>query len=252
MSAVSPGTARERLHSYFMRGLLPDIVQAWEAYELLRSIGENGKAIDAAPGVGNFFRAVDRVLLNQYILSVARMFDPPQKKYEIRSIPSSLEFLERHTAQLPITERPSMLRRLQQAGMDVEPLAQLDDERTTQAVISFLREQMPTTTGATPLAEALRAIRTRRDKAVAHNEAADRSIFPEVRWSEARELVEFAERYLAAIGFGYLSLALSSHEGSFFLRSDAGRAAHSLRILLVKAGVIQDARISRWLDYRTP
>ena len=67
MSTVSPSTARERLHSYFMRGLPPDIVQAWDAHQLIQSIGKNGEAIDAA-GFGHLFHALDRVLLNQYIL----------------------------------------------------------------------------------------------------------------------------------------------------------------------------------------
>ena len=68
----------------------------------------------------------------------------------------------------------------------------------------------------------------RRDKTVAHNEVTDKTLFPNVTWKQAEQLGVFAEGFLAAIGFEYLSLGLSDHQGEFFLRKDAPCTSHAL------------------------
>jgi hypothetical protein len=102
-----------------MEGLLGDIVQAREAYALLRMLGLHSDEI-LTPPFAHFFAALDRVLLNQYMLSIARMFDRA-KGYEIRSIPAALDLLVSHQAEFPVRERRGLLHRISHIPFEREP-----------------------------------------------------------------------------------------------------------------------------------
>src|SRR5438045_2834570 len=103
--------AAARLYAYITEGLLGDIVMARESYSLLRKMGEHSSTL-LATTYGNFFDALDRALLNNYILAIARMFDESSNRYEIRSIPTALGLMRREAKEFPILERYSLEVRL--------------------------------------------------------------------------------------------------------------------------------------------
>jgi hypothetical protein len=231
---LSPSAAR--LHEYFREGLLGDVVQARESYGVLRMLGKYSDAL-LKPPFGQFFHFMDRITLNQYILSLARMYDQ-SKQFEIRSIPAALGLLEANAGDFPIRERVALERRLQRVGLVLDFDATPDAEITSKA-IAYFRSQLPTVapTDTRALSGALRAVRARRDKAVAHSEVTDKRLFPDVTWKDAESLILFAEGFLSAIGFGYLSLALDD-DGDFFLNRDAARTPLAFEKLLKKAGLV--------------
>lgn len=230
--------AWDRLHGYFMAGLLGDIVQAREAYALLRVLGEHSDAVLKLP-FGHFFGALHRILLNQYMLSVARMFDRP-KGFEIRSIPAAFDLFVSHAKEFPIRERKGLLERIGHIPFDSDPRT-LSDEELTRGLVSFYDKHMPRPNprAADELSRSLHAVKMRRDKAVAHNEVTDQTLYPEVTWKQGNDLIAFAEDFLGCLGFGYLSMILSDQEGSFWLSSDAERASRALEKLLRHAGLVK-------------
>jgi hypothetical protein len=235
---------RTRLAAYLNQGLLPDLVRAYEALGLLRAFGEYSEVLREGSRV-LLFESLQRALYEQYVLAVAKMFDRP-RGYELRSIPQALDLIRSNATVLRIEQRPNLLLRLERAGMDISAIGGLSDPQITEALVAFFDARLPTpdSHAADPLCRYLDAVKVRRDKMVAHNEHVSSDVAPNLRWSEAEELVRFAEQFLSAVSFGYTSLVIDSgSDQQTFLRTDAERAAHQLRILLWKAGLIPDPRL---------
>jgi hypothetical protein len=235
--------AAQRLHAYIMDGLLSDIVVARESYGLLRKLGEHSAALLAST-YGHFFDALDRSLLNNYLLAIARMYDRPSKQFEVRSVPSALAFIRQNAEYFPVLERHALEARLAHAGMTPGEFAALSDDQLTLAVLEYFERKVPRggDEAATDLSRALHAVQARRNKRVAHSEYTPSELFPKVTWAEAEALVRFAEDAISSISFGYLRLALSTDDGTFMLEGDAGRAPRALERMLRAAGVLADSR----------
>lgn len=229
----------QRLHDYIMTGLLGDVVQAREAYAILRMMGKNSDEIVAST-YGPFFAALDRSMLSTYLLSIARLFDPPSKKYEIKSIPSALRYIAANKESLPIQQRVPLVTRLTNAGCPPSDLRYLDDAALLDYVERHFRQRMPSTakSATDSMSIALKAVRARRNKRLAHSEHTEEELFPTLTWADAETLVRFAEEVLDCVAFGLLSLALASDDGYFMLGGDAQRASLAMRRLLVAADII--------------
>lgn len=239
MNEIPRTQAAQRLYTYIMEGLLGDIIVARESYELLQTLGQNSDALMASSYVP-FFDAIDRACLNNYLLAIARMYDEPSPRYEIRSIPNAIRFIELNELEFPVLERPALVKRLTNAGLDPQTADGLSDVELTRLVISHFRRLLPRSEGdaGDELSLALDAVRARRDKRVAHSEHTDDYAFPPVMWSQAESLVRFAETFLDCVAFGYLRLALATDDGDFMLGGDAGRSARAFRRLLEKASIV--------------
>jgi hypothetical protein len=85
---------------------------------------------------------------------------------------------------------------------------------------------------------ALSALKTIRDKIVAHPEAIRRDQLPRATLAEIDQLVALAKCFVSAVGLGYLSIASEDNEGHYFMSSDAKRSTVCLRRLLEKASVV--------------
>lgn len=228
------------LKTYINEGLLPDVIQAREAYALLRKLGDNSAAIVAST-YSNFFDALDRALLAQYLLAIARLYDRPSTQYEIRSIPAAAAFIRRQVEQFPVLERRALEHRLLNAGLEPTALQDLTDLQITDVTLRFFESRMPSAAAETrdALSMAIRAVRARRDKRLAHSEHTSSEVFPNVTWDQAESLVRFAEDFLGCIAFGYMRYALSDDDGRFMLEGDAARAARALGRLLAAAKITQ-------------
>jgi hypothetical protein len=171
------------------------------------------------------------------MLSIARIFDR-SKGFEIRSIPGAFDLFVSHASDFPIHERTGLLQRIGHIPFETDPKSL--SEHLTRGLVTFYKQRMPrpNPSAADELSRSLHAVKMRRDKAVAHNEVTDKMLFPDVTWQQANDLVSFAEDFLACIGFGYLSIALSDPQGGFWLSGDAERASRALEKLLKHAGLI--------------
>ena len=233
-------TPAEQLRAYIMEGMLGDVYVARESYGLLMWMGLNAAHLRGST-YGPFFNALDRGLVNNFILSLAKLYDPPSARYDIRSLPSALAFLKEHRDVIPIQERPNFLSRLKVAGLDIEHASAQSDPDLIAAAVDHLLARLPTPTSQTAdkgLCTALDAVRTRRDKRVAHNEHTSEELFPSVTWGEAELLVKHAESVLDAVGFGLFGLVLEYEPGQSFLEGDSARPTIAFKRLLQAASVV--------------
>lgn len=231
-------SAATKLKTYIQEGLLGDLIQARESYGLLRAFGEHSDALMKS-SYAHLFDALDRALLAQYLLSIARLYDRPSTQYEIRSVPAVLAYVRGEEQALPLLERYALEQRLLAAGLGKPALAGLSDSQLTVRTLEFFESRLPSARAEATddLSLALKAVRARRDKRLAHSEHTAAEVFPAVTWAQAEALVRFAEDCLGCIAFGYLRYALSDDEGRFMLEGDAGRAARALTRLLKAANI---------------
>jgi hypothetical protein len=232
--------SKETLKSYFMEGIVGDLFTAEQTYALLKQIGQNANAINQA-NFGALFGPLQSILSNTFFLSVAKLFEKPSKKYPTRSIPSVLQLLERSSYELLIEQRIVVMRRLAAAGMSIEALAEMPDSGITLTIVQFYNRSLPSTELATwcGISRSLRAVVTRRDKVVAHNEMIDRSTLPQTSWADIEQLISYTKGFIDVGGIGYISTGFASDDGHYFLTRDAQLAAHVLKKLLTKAGVLE-------------
>jgi hypothetical protein len=187
----------------------------------------------------HLFDALDRALLAQYLLSIARLYDRPSTQFEIRSVPGVLAYVRREQKDLPLLERYALEQRLKAAGFETAPTAELSDRKLMQLTLDFFESRLPSARpeASDELSVALKAVRARRDKRLAHSEHTSAEVFPAVTWAQAEQLVRFAEDCLGCVAFGYLRYALSDDDGRFMLEGDAGRPARALSRLLRAANI---------------
>ena len=220
-------------------GIVADVFQADQAYALLKQIGECADRINHS-GYGHFFAPIQDILVRDYVLAITKIFDRPDKNYPTRGIPTMIGLIRDSSKELKIYQRPAMLKRLAFAGLDITAFERLTDAQITLALVDFYATKLPSKDKVDGFKawRTLEALKFRRNKAYAHNESFDHSMFPETTWQETQELVQLARSFTSVVCTGYLSFILTSDDGMFFLSNDAKRASRSLSKLLVKAGVV--------------
>jgi len=219
-------------------GIISDICQADQAYALLSLIGQNAAKINAA-SFGGFFAPIQDVLVRDYILGITKLFDLPSKKYPTRSIPKTLDLLEKSPNELRISQKHQLLLSLSRAGVDFETLKQSSDSEITIILLNHYKSKLPSRETIDGFAcETLHALKSKRDKVIAHNEGIDPANLPEVKWKATQELLSLAKSFTDVVCTGYLSYILAAENGEYFLTSDAQRPSRCLNRLLVTAGLI--------------
>ena len=227
--------ARETLRNYLMEGIVADLFTAEQTCALLKQIGQNAGPINQA-NFGALFGPLQSVLTHSYFLSVAKLFERPDRKYPNRSIPSVLQLMERSSKDLLVTQRQVMFKRLASVGMNISLLWEKSDSEITLEVVRYFGESLPSAGLATScgMSKALHAVVTRRDKVVAHNEMIDHASLPQTTWLEIEQLILYAKGFIDVVGIGYINTAFACDDGHFFLSQDANMAANALRRLLMK------------------
>jgi hypothetical protein len=236
-------TAKDTLKDYITNGIVAELFTAEQTYALLKQIGQNASAINDG-NFGAFFGPLQSVLSNACLLSVAKLFEKPNKKYPTRSIPSVLQLLESSSNELLVGQRIIVMRRLAAAGMNIESLAEISDSAITSRIVQFYYGSLPSTelVAWCEMSRSLHAVVTRRDKVVAHNEMIDRSALPHTSWADIEQLMSYAKGFIDVVGIGYISTGFASDDGHYFLTQDAQLAAHVLKKLLIKAGILESVR----------
>lgn len=220
-------------------GVISDISQADQAYALLFLIGQHAANINGAT-FGGFFAPIQDILVRDYILAITKTFGVPNRNYPIRSIPKTIDLLEQSLKELRISQRYPLLRRLFCAGVDVGTLRQSSDSEITLALLNHYKAKLPskeTIEGFTAW-RTLDALKSKRDKVIAHNEGIDPMNLPPVQWKATQDLLALAKSFIGVVSVGYLSYFLTDDDGNYILTSDAQPPSRCLHRLLVKAGVI--------------
>ncbi len=231
---------RDQLLDVVSNGIQIDVFSAEEALFLDELIGRDAKKINEA-AFGAFFRSLQIILGRHLILTVYRIFERPNSRYPLRSIPVALQILENHAGNLKIEQRSRLKKRLRSVNFvqEEQEFDTLADSKLTAILIEYFRKTLPKTGLTKPegLSKALDALKTARDKQIAHHEAIESKNFPKATYAEIDQLVAYAKQFLAIVGDAYLSAVYEVEDGTYRFTSDAKRATSSLKRLLIKAGV---------------
>ncbi|MDX1572895.1 MAG: hypothetical protein R3341_02625 [Methylophaga sp.] len=233
-------TPSEELKDIVSSGIALDLFDAEEVMALDEIVGRNADAINEA-SYGQFFGSLQRYINRVLILSVARIFES-NNRHKIRSIPAALKLMRENSEDLKIPERPTLIKEMVNLGYTEDALDKMTEKALTELVINHFEEVIPKAEEESEieLESALYALKTIRNKNVAHHEAVEWNNLPKPTYSQLRELIEIAKDFVSVVGLPYLSTVYRCDRGDYLLSSDAGKTARCMGRMLKKLGVIKD------------
>lgn len=232
---------REELEDIISNGIVLDIFEAEQALALESLIGINAAAINEQK-FGSLFGSLQVILAKCFILAVTRLYEKPNPRYQIRSIPEALKILEKYAKEFGIKRKSIVIGKLEELGYDAGQLQKMSDIDLTLKIVKHFSENLPQSLiSEAGMPRALNALKTIRDKAIAHREAIQVSGLKIPSYAKIDQLVDLAKKFIIIVGNGYLGINYEV-DSRYFHTSKAKRASRSLRRLLVKAGVLQDGK----------
>lgn len=231
----------EELEDIISNGIVLDIFEVEQALALESLIGINAAAINEQK-FGSLFGSLQVILAKCFILAVTRLYEKPNPRYPIRSIPEGLKLIEKYAKKFDIKRKSIVIGKLEELGYDAGQLQKMSDVDLTLKMVKHFSENLPQSLiSEADMPRALNALKTIRDKAIAHREAIEVSGLKIPSYAKIDQLVDLAKKFVIIVGNGYLGLNYEL-DGRYLHTSDAKRASRSLRRLLVKAGVLQDGK----------
>lgn len=236
---------RDKLEDIIRQGVAVDLFHADEALSLDMFVGQQANEINKAT-FGAFFSSLQIILTRNLILHVARLYEQPKEPtkrnpnpYPIRSIRSAIVILKEHGDDLAIEQRPGLIAALARRGAPLDEMEKLSDRELTNYLVSFFeRRYSAAHLDGAANARTLEALKTMRDKVIAHPEAICLEDIPKPIYAEIDEVVSLAHAFVSAVGFGYLSTVYEAGDGYCLMSGDAKRSTTSLKRLLQAADVL--------------
>ena len=230
---------KSKLNDIVSVGIAIDLYHVEEVLSLDEFVGREADRINAAT-FGRFFGSLQVILGRFLILQAARIFEQYNPRYPIRSIPAGVKLLRAHSDQLVIEQREGLIRSLVRLGAPHLQLKSLSDPDLTRFTAEFFDRRLSDCyPEGIDNARAVLALKTVRDKKIAHPEAISSEHLPKSTFADIDQLASFAKAFIGAVGFGYLNIAYED-DGGHFLSFDAKKSTVSLRRLLQKANVLPD------------
>jgi hypothetical protein len=215
---------REELKSMVSTGPASDIFKAEQALNLSAAVGESADAVNAST-FSQLFSTVQAYATEQFVLAVNRLLEP-QKRYSLLSLPGVLAFFGEHAADLTL-EQPTFLEQaMDRLGLWTDEIRAATGPDQTRAVVSALQSQLPPANQNA----ALDALKTLRDKRIAHPEKVAAEAIPRTTWDEAEKLLVMPRQAVAVCG-AYYSMAYTDNDGRYFMTTDADTAGYAMRRL---------------------
>jgi hypothetical protein len=229
---------KSQLDDIVSQGVVLDLYHAEEVLSLGALMGREAARINEAT-FGAFFGSLQIIFGRFLILSVARMFEQPGHRYQIRSIPAALGVLREHCGSLSLQDRAAVVKSLCRQGAPETDVKALPDHELTRFVADFFGRRLSASyQEGGDNAQALQALKTLRDKNIAHPEAIRPEDLPKATFAQIDELVALARAFVGAVGIGYLNVAYEDDKGNYMMSRDAERSTLCLNRLLQKAGVV--------------
>jgi len=231
----------EKLKDLITNGIVLDIFEAEQTLALDELIGINAKVINEQR-FGSLFGSLQIILAKCFVLAIAKLYERPKRKYDIKSIPVALKLLQDNADKLPIKRKPLVLDKLVEFGYDMEQVQVMPDKEITLRIVKYFSDNLQPKTinsNINEIHDALNALRKVRNKAIAHREAIEVSELKLPYYAKIDQLVDMAKKFVVVIGNGYLGMNYELN-GKYLHTSDAKRARRSLGRLLIKAGILED------------
>jgi len=232
---------RDRLKDTVTNGLVFDIFEAEQAIALEEMIGINAEAINNQR-FGALFGSLQIILNKCLILAVTRLYEQPNPKYLIRSIPVALKSLHKYANEFPIKKKSFVLEKLVELGYDLKQLQIMPNKEITLKIVKHFSGNLPLKPiipDINEMQDAINMLKIVRNKAIAHRQAIEVSGLKLPSYGKIDQLIDMAKKFVIVIGNGYLGMNYELN-GKYSYTSDAKRAGRSLRRLLIKAGILED------------
>ncbi|HEY4611392.1 MAG TPA: hypothetical protein VII11_00235 [Bacteroidota bacterium] len=220
MSFDSP---KEKIDYFLQKGIVLDIYLSRLAYSLIMTIGKNGQKLDGTP-FQLFFRDIQTLLSDHLIVHITKLFEKPNGRYEIVSVPSVLQYIKEYSSTLEIIEKPLVCIQLKSLGVPDAILSNPSTELLNKIIVDYFDSTLPLIENSIDL----QALRILRNKRIAHKEAIDISSRPITTFKNAFELIKFAQNFAIIVGAAYTSTIYGQIGDFFYLGEDAERASNSL------------------------
>jgi hypothetical protein len=230
---------REELEDIISNGIVLDIFEAEQTLALENLIGINAVVINEYK-FGSLFGSLQVILAKCFILAVTRLYERPNPRYRIRSIPEALKVLEKYDKAFSIKRKSIVIDKLEELGYDAEQLKRMSDVELRLKIVKYFSSNLPQPLiSEAGMQKALNELKTIRDKAIAHREAIEVSGLKIPSYAKIDQLIDLAIKFVIIVGNGFLGINYEV-DGRYLHTSNAKRASRSLRRLLVKADILQN------------
>jgi hypothetical protein len=178
------------------------------------------------------FGTIQSLAINQFVLSVTKIYEKPSRRYPNLSVPSILESVEENADQLKLLEPQLVRRGLEFLRIATSEFDAADAPSKKNLVIArCLRAKLPNIDKN----NALRALKTLRDKKIAHPEDIDLDTIEKTTYEQAEKLLNLPRGIVGILGNAYLATAYWDDEGSYLGSIDGSRVGRSMQRLIKAA-----------------
>ncbi|HEV8159945.1 MAG TPA: hypothetical protein VGP58_13000 [Pyrinomonadaceae bacterium] len=203
--------AEEKLENYLLHGLQAELHWAKEARAVAMVVGNHSQRTNNTR-FRFLFGRLQEVFSERETLSVAKIFDRPNRRNPIRSISTTLDLLEEHADLWNLRERDFLENFLHKNGYC--SMSEKTDREISIAVVEVYKSNLPLATkkDSCQLSNSLDAVLQSRDKVHAHNEAVLASERTLPSWKDTKVLIDYAEDFIGTIIRCFLGIAYIVNE----------------------------------------
>ncbi len=209
--------AEEKLENYLLYGLQAELHWAKEARTVAIVIGNHSAVINNTR-FRTLFGRLQEIFSERETLSVAKIFDRPNRISPVRSISTTLILLEENVDLWNLSERDFLEDFLLENGYG--DMSEKTNREISIAVIEVFRKTLPLSAkkDSCQLSNSLDAVLQSRDKVHAHNEAISASERTLPSWKDTQLLIDYAEDFIKTIIRGFLGVAVIVNEPTLTAR----------------------------------
>ena len=218
----------KNLDSFIKTGIVPDLLKAEDAYNVIKVIGENSAKInDSEFDIKYSMAYFQKISINEFVMSLSREFDNKSSKNKTRCLSLLIDELIRSPSSFPdVMEDYQTIKQLELFGYNDTIIASLTSKNYNQFTkrlgMSFL-------TKYANLKTEIETIKKWRDKTLAHND--ESNSVTKIVFRDSERLIDFAWEIVTILGWAYLNTAYG-FEGKNDLREDFQRKSNDLKTLI--------------------
>ena len=221
----------DELDRLVKEGPVGEIFRAEQALSILDTTGKLANEINKN-NYGEVFSTFQAFCIDQIILSINKLYEKPGR-YQLKSIPAILKYFLENAQSLEVTQPNLLNQQLMRLNMQVLETEETDQKTKNILIHQKMVKHIPDINNNDTLA----ALKTLRDKRIAHPEDISVESLPKPTWSAVEELLTPAKDIVGIIGDGYLSTAYMLKDGEYLLSMDAARVGRGIRRLLGNLGI---------------
>lgn len=190
------------LKKFIQGGILTDLIKAERAFSVVQTIGKHSKSLnELETSIKASLSYFQNVSLNEFVLSVARVYDRPSNRNKTRCLEALIIDLKDNPSSFPkIVETHQTQEHLQHFRMPknlIDLLKNREDTQFTKSLGLVLHSDLLN------LTEQRSIIKDWRDKLLSHNDSNNK--VENIKFKKTEELLNFAWNTVTIIGWAYLS-----------------------------------------------